>query len=70
MDAALKRQTDALAKEIATQVTTIEEVNGVMRSLMKSALERMLNTELDVHLGRRAVRVWLAAAIRRGLVAA
>jgi len=55
MDAALKRQTDALAKEIATQVTTLEEVNGVMRSLMKSALERMLNTELDVHLGRRAV---------------
>lgn len=47
------QKTEALAAEIATQAKTIEDVNGVMRSLMKSALERMLVTELDVHLGRR-----------------
>ena len=29
------------------------DLNGLMRLMMKSALERMLNTELDVHLGRR-----------------
>jgi hypothetical protein len=26
-----------------------------MRTLMKSALERMLHTEMDVHLGRKAI---------------
>lgn len=36
------------------KVSSAEELNGLMRLMMKSALERMLNTELDVHLGRRA----------------
>ncbi len=40
------------ANELAGQATTLEDLNGVMRSLMKAALERMLNTELEVHLGR------------------
>jgi transposase-like protein len=31
----------------------VADLNGLMRSMMKTALERMLNTELDVHLGRR-----------------
>ena len=52
MDASLARKAKELARELATQVTTMEELNGVFRSLMKSALERMLNTELEVHLGR------------------
>lgn len=52
MDANLMQKAGALAQEIAGQATTLEELNGVMRSLMKSALERMLNTELEVHLGR------------------
>lgn len=55
MDAKLMDQTEALALEIATQATTLEELNGVMKTLMSSALERMLNTELEVHLGRRAL---------------
>jgi transposase-like protein len=38
---------------MASQATTIEDLNGLMRLMMKSALERMLNTEMDVHLGRR-----------------
>ena len=57
MEAELMQKTEALAAEIAMQATTIEELNGVMRSLMKSALERMLNTEIDVHLGRRTLSV-------------
>ena len=52
MDAMLTKKADALAKEFAGQATTLEELNDAMRSLMKTALESMLNTELDVHLGR------------------
>jgi transposase-like protein len=39
---------------MASQATTVEDLNGLMRLMMKSALERMLNTEMDLHLGRRA----------------
>ena len=53
MDATLMRQAEDLAKAVAGEATTIEELNGVMRALMKTALERMLNTELDAHLGSR-----------------
>ena len=52
MDAMLTKKAEELAMEMATQATTLEELNGVMRSLMKTALEKMLNTELEVHLGR------------------
>ena len=50
MDAVLRNKAEELAKDLAGQATSIGELNEVMRSLMKSALERMLNTELDVHL--------------------
>jgi transposase-like protein len=53
MDATLKTQAEQLANELATQVSTLDDLNGLMRTLMKTALERMLNTEMDVHLGRR-----------------
>ena len=52
MDATLTKKANDLAKEFAGQATTLEELNEVMRALMKTALERMLNTELDSHLGR------------------
>ena len=54
MDASLRLRAEQLASEFAGQATTAEEISGLMRLMMKSALERMLNTELDVHLGRRA----------------
>ena len=54
MDVALTRKTEDLAAELAQNVTTLEELNTAMRSLMKSTMERMLNTEMDVHLGRRS----------------
>jgi putative transposase len=52
MDATLKLKAEHLAGEIASQAQTLDDVNGLLRVLMKSALERMLDTEMDVHLGR------------------
>jgi len=53
MDAILKTQAEQLARDMASQASTLDDLNGLMRSIMKSALERMLNTEMEVHLGRR-----------------
>ena len=55
MDASLRSKAEELAGEIASQARTAEDLNGLMRLMMKSALERMLNTEMDVHLGRKAL---------------
>jgi putative transposase len=65
MDAILKTQAEKLAREMATQAKTVDDLNGLMRAMMKSALERMLNAEMDVHLGRRAdpAAADLAAAV-------
>ena len=40
---------------MASQAKTAEDLNDLMRLMMKSALERMLNTEMDVHLGRKGL---------------
>jgi putative transposase len=53
MDALLQSRAQQLATEFASQATTVEELNELMRLMMKSGLERMLDTEMDVHLGRR-----------------
>jgi putative transposase len=55
MDASLRLRAEQLASEFSNQATTAEELNGFMRLMMKSALERMLNTEMDVHLGRKGL---------------
>jgi transposase-like protein len=49
----LQKRAEELAEEFAGQARTIQDVNQLMRLMMKSALEKMLNTEMDVHLGRR-----------------
>lgn len=54
MDAILKTKTMELAQELAGQATTMQELNEVMRSLMKTALEKMLGSELEVHLAKEA----------------
>ena len=41
MDASLRSRAEQLAGEIATQARTAEDLNGLMRLMMKSALERM-----------------------------
>jgi putative transposase len=53
MDALFQSRAEELASEFASQATTVEELNELMRLMLKSGLERMLNTEMDVHLGRR-----------------
>jgi transposase-like protein len=55
MDASLQNRVEVLAREIAGEARTVEDVNELMRLMMKSALERMLDTEMDVHLGRRSL---------------
>jgi len=63
MDAVLQSRAEELATEFANQATTVEELNGLLRLMMKSGLERMLDTEMDVHLGRRAVGAATEAAV-------
>ncbi|MFQ5464276.1 MAG: IS256 family transposase [Phycisphaerae bacterium] len=53
MDASLQSRAEQLALDLASQATTVDDLNEVLRVMMKSGLERMLNTEMDVHLGRR-----------------
>ena len=53
MEASLHQRAEQLAKEMAGEAATIEDLNDLMRQIMKAALERMLDTEMDVHLGRR-----------------
>lgn len=53
MDARTQSRAEELAAEFANSASTIEELNELMRLMMKSGLERMLDTEMDVHLGRR-----------------
>lgn len=57
MDASIQARAEELATEFANQATTAEELNELMRLMMKSGLERMLNAEMDVHLGRRSLGV-------------
>jgi len=56
MDASFESRAEQLASEFAGQATTVEELNGLMRLMLKSGLERMLNSELDVHLGRKSAQ--------------
>jgi len=53
MDATLRSRAEQLASEMAGEMRTAEDLNGLMRLMMQTALQRMLNTELDVHLGRK-----------------
>jgi transposase-like protein len=55
MDANLKLKAEQLAGDIASQAQSLDDLNGLLRTLMKSALERMLDSEMDVHLGRKLI---------------
>jgi transposase-like protein len=66
MDATLKLKAEQLAGEIASQAQTLDDLNGLLRTLMKSALERMLDTEMDVHLGRKSIAALPPAAVEAG----
>src|ERR1700757_631131 len=53
LEVKLTAEAEQLARELASQAGTIDELNGLFRGLMKSALQRMLDTEMDVPLGRK-----------------
>jgi hypothetical protein len=53
MDAKLTAQAERLARELATQTSTIDDLNSLFKAMMKSALECILDTEMETHLGRR-----------------
>jgi putative transposase len=55
MDAFLQERVEQLAQEIAGKAQTQEDLSELMRGLMKSALQRMRDVEMDVHLGRSKV---------------
>jgi transposase-like protein len=57
MDAKLTAQAEQLARVLATQASTMDELNGLFKGLLKTALQSMLNTEMDFHLGRKDLPV-------------
>ncbi len=67
MDASLQSRAEQLAAEFAGQATTVDELNALLRAMMKSGLEQMLDTEMDVHLGRKGTaKDAPAAALPKG----
>jgi len=52
MDATLRGRAEELAKEIAVTISTQEELSDVMRLMTKAMIERILDAEMKVHLGR------------------
>lgn len=56
MDAIIFEKAEELAKTIAGEAKTIEDLNGVLKTLMKSAIERMLGSELSVHLHEQSAQ--------------
>jgi len=62
MDALLQSRAQQLATEFASQATTVEELNELMRLMMKSGLERMLvDWWIAVLLGGAALFEFVAA---------
>jgi putative transposase len=53
MDAILTGKANQLAREIASQAKTLDELNGLLKLMMGSAIERMLDSEMSAHLGRK-----------------
>jgi putative transposase len=53
MDVMLRDKAEELAKEIAVSISTQQELSDVMRLMTKSVIERMLDTEMDVHLDQQ-----------------
>lgn len=57
MDVMLRGKAEELAKEIAVSISTQQELSDVMRLMTKSVIERMLDTEMDVHLDHQRDRI-------------
>jgi transposase-like protein len=62
MDAILREKAEELAKEIAQSISTQKDLSDMMRMMTKTVIEKMLDTEMNVHLGPKPGRLALAAA--------
>lgn len=52
MDAGLQERAEKLAREMADGISTQQELSTVLRLVSKTMIERMLDAEMNVHLGR------------------
>jgi transposase-like protein len=68
MDALLTKKADELARELAGSAATLDDLNGMMRSLMKTAIETMLHSEMSVHLGRGRAALEVESGSRENAV--
>jgi len=57
MDATLRDKAEELAREIAGNISTPQDLSEVMRLMSKSMIERMLQAEMDVHLSQGGARL-------------
>jgi len=52
MDVSFQGDVTELATRIAAEAKTVDDINAIFRDLKKATLERMLDVEMDIHLGR------------------
>lgn len=52
MDVSLQADMERLASRIAAEARTVEDLRSILREMTKATLERILDAEMDVHLGR------------------
>lgn len=50
MDASLANRADELAREFAFEANSLDDLNSLFRSMMASAIQSMLDSEMDLHL--------------------
>lgn len=65
MDAILNERARRMAEEMADGVQTADDLRDIMRMMSKTLMEKALNAEMDVHLGRTKVVEDDAAAASR-----
>jgi len=53
MDADLQERAEKLAREMAGGISTQQELSSMLRLMTRTMIERMLDAEMDVHLGRK-----------------
>lgn len=50
MDASLANRVEELARQIASEASSIDDLNGLFRSMMACAIQSILDSEMDLHL--------------------
>jgi putative transposase len=53
MVAILTGKAEQLAREVSSQARTLDELKDLLKLMMSSALERILDTEISIHLRRK-----------------